>query len=271
MSAKSPDVKAREHGFERIPLRSPAGVVLICDHASNRVPVEYGHLGVDEGILGTHIAWDIGAGDLTRRLSALLGAGAILSVASRLVIDCNRPPGHESSIPSQSHGIPIPGNIHLPPGDTQQREQQFFHPYQSAVDEELRSFEAEGVAPALISVHSFTPELEDVARPWHIGILSDRDRRLADAVLATFNGDRRWVLGDNEPYSGSYPEGYSCRHHGDAAKRINVTIEVRQDLIETPEDAEEVAAALAPRIRHAVGVVGDAGDRVGATASGVRQ
>ena len=268
MAAKSHAETTGGHGFERIPLRSTEGIVLICDHASRHIPSEYGGLGVDESILATHIGWDIGAGELTRRLSDLLGAGAVLSVVSRLMIDCNRPPGHASSIPSRSHSIPVPGNIHLPPGEAQRREQRFFHPYQSAVDEELRSFEAEGKAPALVSVHSFTPELEDSARPWHIGILSDQDRRLADAVLATFRGERQWIVGDNEPYSGAYPEGYSCRHHGDAAGRINVLIEVRQDVIDTPEGAAEVAAVLAPRIRRAVGAVSDAGSRVRASASG---
>lgn len=252
------DAPAELPPFEFVEQRSPDGILLICDHASQRILPAYGDLGVDPEALKSHVAWDIGAGDLTRRLAALLGAGAVLAGVSRLVIDCNRPPGHETSIPVRSHGFEVPGNQGLPPGDVQAREQHFFHPYQAAVDRELTAIEAAGMRPALVSVHSFTPFLDEYVRPWHIGILSDRDRRLAELLLAELEGQPDLLIGDNEPYSGTYPEGYSCRHHGDAMGRANVLIEVRQDLVDNPGGVGGCAELLAPRIARAAAALRDA-------------
>ena len=219
--------------FEFIAGSPKAGILLICDHASNRIPREFGTLELDAHAAELHVAWDIGAAALTRRLAARFAFPAVLTTASRLVIDCNRTPGHAASIPAVSHGVVVPGNQDLSGAQRLAREDEFFHPYHRAIAAELGMMETHGgaPAPALVSIHSFTPVLADMTRPWHVGILSDHDRRLADFFLAVLRQESGIVVGDNEPYSGRHPEGYSCPTHGDARGRPNVLIEVRQDLL----------------------------------------
>ena len=238
--------------FVRIGAPSPDGIVLACDHASNRLPAAYGTLGTDAAVLASHVAWDIGAADLTRRLASMLGAQAILSAYSRLLIDCNRPPGHPTSILAESHGVPVPGNAHLAAGEAEVRERAYFRPYHDALTGAFEGLEGSGRAPAMVSIHSFTPLLDEYARPWHVGVLSHRDRRLADPLLALLRSQADLVVGDNQPYSGDYPEGYTCRHHGEEARRANVLIEIRQDLIDNPGGVAVWADLLAPRIARVV-------------------
>ncbi len=218
--------------FEFIAGSAKAGILLICDHASNRIPNELGSLGIEAEVLGLHIASDIGAAGVTRGLAARLGVQAVLTTVSRLVIDCNRPPGHAGSIPAVSHGIVVPGNRDLSPEQRRAREAAYFHPYHARVAAELALLEQrQGGQAVLVSIHSFTPVLADTARPWHAGVLSDADRRLADFFLAALRAESGLVVGDNEPYSGRHPEGFSCQTHGDAMGRLNVLIEIRQDLL----------------------------------------
>ncbi len=205
--------------------------MLICDHASNRIPRRLAGLGLDPAALSLHVAWDIGAAALTRALAQQLGVPAVLSGVSRLVIDCNRAPGHTTSMPALSHGIPVPGNRDLSSQERARRERAYLEPYHGCVAAALAAVEQEGRAPLLASIHSFTPVLSDAPRPWHVGILSDRDRRVAEFLLAALRQDGDLVVGDNEPYSGSHPEGYTCRRHGEEYGRPHVLIEVRQDLL----------------------------------------
>ena len=191
--------------FERIPARVPTAVALICDHASNRVPSEVGTLGVDPADLARHVGWDIGAADLTRGLAARLGAGAVLSRVSRLVVDCNRRPDHPTFILAESHGVAVPGNCGLSPEAVSARTRRYFQPFHDAVAAMLRELEAAGNEPALISIHSFTPQIGGNAR-WHFGVLYDRDRRLADALMVELADLAGMAVGDNAPYSGTHPE-----------------------------------------------------------------
>jgi predicted N-formylglutamate amidohydrolase len=213
--------------YEAIAGTNRAGILLICDHASNRIPRRLAGLGVAPAHLQLHVAWDIGAAALTRALAARLGAPAVLSRVSRLVIDCNRAPGHATSIPPESHGVPVPGNRDLSPQERAARERGYHEAYHARIAEALAS----DPGAMLVSMHSFTPILSETRRPWHLGILSDRDRRAADLLLASLRGHGDLVVGDNEPYSGRHGEGYTCRRHGDAQGRANVLIEVRQDLL----------------------------------------
>lgn len=218
--------------FELIAGSAKAGILLICDHASNRIPKELGTLGIEAEALDQHVAWDIGAGAVTRGLAGRLGVPAALTTVSRLVIDCNRTPGHAGSIPAVSHGIEVPGNRDLPPGAREAREAAYFHPYHAAVAAELARLEQGQAGRAvLVSIHSFTPVLAGLTRPWHGGVPSAADRRLAEFFLAMLRAEPGIVVGDNEPYSGRHPEGYSCQTHGDAQGRLNVLIEIRQDLL----------------------------------------
>lgn len=230
--------------FELIHPEGRAPVVLVCDHATRFIPRVLKSLGLDETELARHIAWDIGAAEVTRHLSALLDAPAVISHFSRLVVDPNRKLDHLSLIPEVSDGVPIPGNENLTSVDREIRLQTFFHPYQNAIARVLEErAELTGVEPVLISLHSFTPVMEGVERPWKIGVLWNKDGRLAQPFIDRLRASGIMV-GDNEPYSGRIGFGYTTDVHGDGRGRANILIEIRQDLIDTHHGAREWAALV---------------------------
>ncbi|MDB5405315.1 MAG: N-formylglutamate amidohydrolase [Rhodospirillales bacterium] len=235
--------------FELVNEAGRAPVLLICDHASNAVPRRLEGLGLDEPALARHVAWDIGAGEVTRRLAVLLDARAVLAGYSRLVIDCNRALDDPTSIAGESDGIEVPGNFGLSRADRAARAAACFDPYHAAIASELAGFTAGGVVPAVISIHSFTPVMNGFARPWHVGILWDKDRRLPVPLIAALASDPALVVGDNEPYSAREPAGHSAHTHAAAAGLPHVAIELRQDLIATPEGAGGWAAILAAALQ----------------------
>lgn len=224
--------------------------LLTCDHASRAVPRRLAGLGLEPGLIERHIGWDIGAAEVTRRLARALALPAILSGYSRLVIDCNRDPADRNSIPETSDGIPVPANRALSAAEREARHAGCFAPYHRAIAARLERFLAAGVAPALLSIHSFTPVMNGSARPWHVGILWDADPRIPVPLLAALRADPALVVGDNQPYSAREPAGYTVRHHAAAQGLPHVAIELRQDLIGTAEGAslwaDRLAAALSP-------------------------
>lgn len=230
-------------------VQSTAPVILTCDHASRSVPRALDNLGLDDAAILRHIAWDIGAADVTRRLAPLLDAPAILCGYSRLVIDCNRDPVDPSSIPAVSDGTVIPGNTGLSLGARRLRRTAIFDPYHDAIASRIASHRHSGVAPALISIHSFTPVMQGVARPWHIGVLWDRDGRIALPLLEGLRAEAGLVVGDNEPYSAREPVGFTQRHHAFGAGLPHVAIELRQDLVGDAAGAARWAERLARLLR----------------------
>jgi predicted N-formylglutamate amidohydrolase len=226
--------------FEEIPGAAPA--LLVCDHASNRVPRALGTLGLAPAWFDEHIGWDIGAAAVTRRLAPLLGAAAILAGYSRLVIDCNRAPADPSSIPAASDGVAIPGNAELSPAAREQRREAIFAPYHDAIARRLAAIAG---VPAVISVHSFTPVMQNFARPWHVGILWDDDGRIAAPLLAALGDEAELVVGDNLPYSAREPVGYTVSHHALQKGLPHVAIELRQDLVAGAAGAAAWAERLA--------------------------
>ena len=224
--------------------------MLTCDHASAAIPAALAGLGLAAGAVQEHIGWDIGAAEATRRLAPLLDAPAVLSGFSRLVVDCNRDLDDPSSMPEISDGIAVPGNRNLSPQARATRVAACFAPYHAAIAARLDAFLAAGIVPALVSIHSFTPAMNGVARPWHIGILWNQDPRLALPLLAALRADATLTVGDNEPYSAREPAGYTVRHHAEARGLPHVAIELRQDLVANAEGAgawaQRLAAALAP-------------------------
>ncbi len=233
-----------------------APYVINCDHASHAMPRAYDSLGLDEGALAQHIAWDIGAGELVRRLSASLDAVAVLAGVSRLVIDCNRALDSSASILAQSDGVRVPGNARVEAAEAESRAEHFFWPYHRAVDAAIEGVFERGETPALIAVHSFTPEMDGIARPWHIGILWDLDTRLARALLDILGAEAGIVVGENEPYSGREDAGFSMHHHGGGRGIPNVLIEVRQDLIDSAAGVERWAAVLEGALRRVLAETG---------------
>jgi len=220
--------------------------LLICDHASAAIPAALGTLGLDEGQRRLHIAWDIGAADVTRRLAKLLGVAAILSGYSRLVIDCNRQLDDPTSIPQESDGVAVPGNRGLSDVDRKQRAQACFWPYQLAIEGWIAARRTAGEQPVIVSLHSFTPVMDGFERPWHIGILANRDRRVAHRLIAALRCDPTLSVGDNEPYDGRHGRGYGMMVHGEEMGLPFALIEMRQDLIDTHHGAEAWAQRLAP-------------------------
>lgn len=219
-------------------------VLILCDHASNHIPAELNGLGLDPALLDTHIALDIGAAAVARRLSALLDAPAVLAAVSRLVIDLNRDPVHQQPIPPRSDGIAIPGNTGLSAADRQARIDAWFTPYHEACADRLAAMTGRGQRPIAIGLHSFTPAMDGVARPWQIGFLYNDDPRLFEAMRTPLERFYGFRVGDNEPYSGRELY-YTMHRHGEAHGLLQATIEIRQDLIADEDGQAHWAAILA--------------------------
>ncbi len=217
--------------------------VLVCDHASNRVPQRLGALGLDAARLADHIGWDAGAADVARRLAAQLDAPLVLSGYSRLVIDCNRPLRSAESIAEQSAGVSVPGNLGLSPAERESRINALFRPYHDAID---RLLDDRSRRPhVLLSIHSFTPVLNDRARPWHIGVCYGHNRELAALMLEALARSGGFTVGDNEPYPIDDDIDCTIPVHGEGRGLPSAMIEIRHDGIRTAEGAAVWAQRLA--------------------------
>jgi predicted N-formylglutamate amidohydrolase len=214
-------------------------LVLTCEHASAAVPEEYAGLGLAAVQLADHIGWDIGAAALSEQLSAQLDVPAVLSGASRLLVDCNRDLGDADLMPHESHGIPIPGNAAIAADDRAHRLTRFYAPYHAAIDAEL----ARCPQALVLSVHSFTPELNGCARPFDIGVLFDDFARLADSFARDIASGGLSVR-MNEPYSGLDGLIFSARSHGRRHGRRYLEIEINNRLLRRDADVREVADRL---------------------------
>jgi predicted N-formylglutamate amidohydrolase len=224
--------------------------LLICDHGSAAIPKILGDLGLDAGQRRRHIAWDIGIAEVTRRLAILLQVPAVLSGYSRLVIDCNRHLDDPTSIAQESDDVPVPGNRGLDAAARAQRAEACFWPYHHAITAQIRRMREAVRPPALISLHSFTPVMQGFERPWHIGVLWNKDGRLAIPLLAGLGRDRDICVGDNQPYDGRAGRGYGVAMHGEGESLAHVLLELRQDLIDTRHGAAAWANRLAPLVEE---------------------
>lgn len=228
-------------------------LLLVCDHAGNRIPRRLGTLGVSATDMRRHIAWDVGAAELARRMSARLDATLVLQTYSRLVIDCNRDPKVAQSIPTRSEVTDVPGNINLAPAERQARIAEIFKPYHDRITRVMDARQAAGQATVLVAVHSFTPYYEGWgARPWHVGILYNRDNRLPHRMLDLLRGDPGLTVGDNEPYRVSDETDYTIPVHGEGRGVLHVEIEVRHDEIESEAGLEAWAVRLSRFLSQAV-------------------
>jgi predicted N-formylglutamate amidohydrolase len=240
--------------FTIVNARGTAPAVLLCDHASNAIPAALGDLGLDEATRSRHIAWDIGAAEVTRHLTQILGAPAALAGYSRLVVDCNRSIDDPTAMRQISDGHVVPGNRGLDSTARAMRADSCYWPYHRAVTNLIEDVAAGGVTPAVISIHTCTPVMKGFERPWHIGVLSGHDRRMADLLIAEFDRDSALCVGDNKPYSGLDPHGYTIENHALPQGRPNVLLEIRQDLVDTQHGvrrwAELVGEALAKVLAH---------------------
>ena len=225
--------------------RADGPFVLVSDHAGKRVPAALRGLGLPPAELTRHIGWDIGIAGTTVALAERLGAWAILQTYSRLVIDCNRPTGAASSIPAISDGTPVPGNHGLDEAARARRIEAIFAPYHARIAAELDARAAAGRPTLLVSMHSFTPAMAGVARPWHAGVLYGRDARLAHALRDALAAEGDLCVGDNQPYAVSDATDYAVPVHGERRGLPHVAIEIRQDLIADEAGQAAWAARLA--------------------------
>ena len=226
-----------------------ASVLLVADHASPFFPAGLNQLGLADWVLERHVACDIGSAMLARFLADRLDAQAVLAGFSRLIVDPNRQPDDSSAFAEISDGIAIPGNIGLDAREKALRVQSFFKPYHDAISARLDAFQARGIVPAMISVHTCTPVFDRVVRPWHIGIMWDKDARISKPVMEYFDRMEDICIGDNEPYSGRHPHDFTIDYHAEPAGLPHVGIEVRQDLVTHPDGAREWAGILAEALR----------------------
>ncbi|MDH3759776.1 MAG: N-formylglutamate amidohydrolase [Gammaproteobacteria bacterium] len=227
-----------------------ARVLLVGDHASNVMPKALGNLGLDQDALEQHIAYDIGTRKLVNHLSQHLDAPAVLAGYSRLVIDLNRSLEDDSLMPEVSDETPIPGNQNMPAEHRNLRIHSFYTPYRKAIDGMLRGFREQDIVPAFIAIHSFTPQMAGFERPWHVGVLWDKDPRIPLPLMENLRAHpERFNIGDNEPYSGKHPADYTIDHHAEASGIPHVSIEIRQDLVNTEEGAERWATILDDALR----------------------
>ena len=215
--------------FEVINRDGKTPLLLVCDHASQEVPKVLDKLGMSDDALERHIAYDIGAAEVSRRLSAMLDAPCVLAGYSRLLIDLNRPPGHPQSIMETSDNTEIPGNFTLSDDAKRQRIRELFEPYHDAVNRALARIWKNGAAPALFSVHSFSPGFGDQPRPWDVGVLWNHDPRIAVPLMEILE-DQGLCVGNNEPYSG-HDLAYTIDMHAGAAGLPSCVVEINQNQV----------------------------------------
>jgi predicted N-formylglutamate amidohydrolase len=220
------------------------GMLLLCDHASNAIPAEFASLGLPPAELERHIAYDIGAAETVRAMARATGAPAVLTTFSRLLIDPNRGLDDPTLVMRLSDGAIIPGNARIDEAGIAARVARYYAPYDAAIDAAVARATAAGFPPAIVSVHSFTPFWKAAARPWHVGVLWDKAGDLAKPLIAAFQAEHDLVVGDNEPYSGGLP-GDTIDRHATRRGLPDALIEVRQDLIATPETARDWGRRLA--------------------------
>ncbi|MBR0959504.1 N-formylglutamate amidohydrolase [Bradyrhizobium japonicum] len=219
--------------------------LLTADHYGRVLPRALGDLGVAESELVRHIAWDIGIAGVAERLAKMLDAHLIAQRYSRLVIDCNRPPGVASSIPVISEATAIPGNENLAAAAEEMRRREIFDPYHGRIGAAIDARVQAGKPTVLVALHSFTPFYCGDPRPWHIGTLYHRDTVLPRLMLQHLRGESDLVVGDNQPYAVSDITDYTIPVHGEARGLINTGIEIRQDLIADESGQRQWAERLA--------------------------
>jgi predicted N-formylglutamate amidohydrolase len=249
--AKSNEIamtKSNAEGPELIDGEIRSGVLVLCDHASNAMPAEFGGLGLPSAELERHIAYDIGAADVARVLADGLGAPAILSRFSRLLVDPNRGQDDPTLVMRLADGAVVPGNASIDKAGIEARLARFYLPYDRAITAAIEASLAAGIVPAILSVHSFTPTLRGRARPWHCGLLWDMDERIAKPLLAALAADGGLTIGANEPYDGAL-EGDTLDRHAGARGLANVLVEIRQDLIAAKAEAEKWGRRLTVSLR----------------------
>ena len=244
MARKTTEIADTFEPVEIIPGRNGGGVLFLCDHARPSLPACYGDLGLPASAFHRHIAYDIGAAHITRHLARIFDAPAILTTFSRLLIDPNRGEDDPTLVMRLSDGAIIPGNRDADATEIARRVENYWRPYRIAVSAQIDAMLATGKVPAILSIHSMTHAWKGIARPWQVAVLWDSDPRLPLPFMARMALGPGLTIGDNEPYDGAL-EGDTMDEHTTKRGLASLLIEVRQDLIGTPAQAEQWAERLA--------------------------
>ena len=253
---RTPVIAAVEaDSYEILAGRANAGLIVLCDHACNAFPEGYGTLGLEPKELERHIAYDIGASAVTRQLAATLECPALMTRFSRLLIDPNRGMDDPTLIMRLSDGAVVPGNRKLTEVEREKRTRLYYTPYHQAIESVIEACLATDVPPVILSVHSFTESWKGVPRPWHVGVLWDRDERLARPVIEAFAADGQLIVGDNQPYKGSL-EGDCLWQHATQRGLVSALIEYRQDLIRDAAGQSAWAERTITVLRNVLGQTG---------------
>jgi predicted N-formylglutamate amidohydrolase len=220
-----------------------SAILLLGDHAGRAIPRALGDLGVAAAEMERHIAWDIGVAGVGAQMSQLLDATFIRQCYSRLVIDCNRDPARPDAIPAVSDGTEISGNTGLSQEEVQARRDEVFAPYHARITRELD--ERAGRPTALVSLHSFTPQMAGFVRPWRFGVLHLGDSALSGAMLRRLRAVEGEAAGDNQPYAMDGTD-YTIPHHAIGRRLDYLELEINQALLTDAEGQRRVAEFLAP-------------------------
>jgi predicted N-formylglutamate amidohydrolase len=230
---------------------APSPVVLVCDHASNRLPSHYGSLGLTANDLLKHFAWDPGALAISRRLSELLDAPLAYGCISRLLLDVNRDPSEFDSIVESADGAPVPANMGLSAAERERRVAEVYAPFHAAVEGLLAGRAGRGIRSALVAIHTYAPNLHGITRPWHCGVIFARDARMGEALVNGLRAEAGLTVGVNEPYAPSDRVYHTMSRHGEGYGIPAVMIEVRNDLVSNDDGQRAWAMRLAPLLRSA--------------------
>lgn len=229
-----------------------SAILLVCEHASNAFPAPWGTLGLTEGQQSAHVAWDPGALDLARGLSARLDAALVHAPVSRLIYDLNRGPARADAMAARSEVHEIPGNADLTPQDRLQRTEALYLPFHTALHAEVARRLALGQATVLVTIHSFTPIYHGQPRRVEFGVIHDADDRMARAIVAEAEAGTDLICGLNAPYSAADGVTHTLRLQATPYGLANAMLEIRNDLIATQAQAEAMADRLAPVLQAAL-------------------
>jgi len=226
---------------------SDSPIVIVCEHAGNQVPAALNNLGLKDKQLSAHIGWDIGAAAVARDLAVRLGAIAVLQRYSRLVIDCNRPPDAPDSIPALSDGVAVPANQNLSASERRQRVEEIFQPW----DQAFQSLFSSHAREAAFAIHSFTPVLAGVERPWDVGFLYREDSETSAALAECVREMAPdLTVGMNEPYAVDDESDWFVPRYGETLGLKHSLIEIRNDHLTTAQDQRWWSMLLASVIRQ---------------------
>ncbi|UVC06919.1 N-formylglutamate amidohydrolase [Rhizobium sp. TH2] len=231
-----------------------SAILLVCEHASRTLPASLGTLGLSTEALNAHIAWDPGALAVAQRVSGLLDATLIFQNFSRLAYDCNRPPEAPDAMPEVSEIFEIPGNRGMSSAERQARVDEVYLPFRETLAKTIKTRTGAERDTVIVTIHSFTPVYKGVSRRVEVGILHDRDTRLADQMLALAGQRQEFVMGRNQPYGPEDGVTHTLKEHGLANGLMNVMIEVRNDLIRDETGQGVMAGFLAGLISESLTV-----------------